>query len=60
MNSPAGIEGLLTALAWVGVLILILRAGMKTRKRSVRILAFGMGIMLTAVMLWNTVVFFRF
>jgi hypothetical protein len=60
MNSSSGAEALFTAIVWVGVLILIFRAGAKTNRRRVRILAFVIGIVLTCMILWNTVVVLRF
>jgi hypothetical protein len=59
MSSSSGIQGLLAALVWL-VLILIFRAGLKSRRRSVRILAFAIGTILAAVMLWNTAVVLKF
>jgi hypothetical protein len=60
MSSSSGLESVLAALVWLAVLILIFRAGHKSRRRSVRILAFAIGAMLAAVMLWNTAVVLKF
>jgi hypothetical protein len=60
MNSSSGIQDLLATLVWLAVLILIFRAGLKSRRRSVRLLAFAIGAMLAAVMLWNTAVVLKF
>jgi hypothetical protein len=60
MNSLSGIEVVFTVLVWVAVLILTLRVAMKTHRLSVRILAFALGVFLTAVVLWNTAIALRF
>ena len=50
----------MATLVWLAVLILIFRAGFKSRRRTLRILAFAIGTILAAVILWNTFVVLKF
>ncbi len=54
MNSTFDLVGLLVAAAWVGLLLLVFRLAWRARMRAVRMLLYALGLLMLAVMLWNT------
>jgi hypothetical protein len=51
MNSSFDLVGLVV---WVGLLLLMFRLAWRARRRVVRILLFALGLLMLAVMIWNT------
>jgi uncharacterized membrane protein YwaF len=54
MDSSSNFEVSLTAIVLLAVLVLVIRAAIKTRRRRRRAILLAFAILLSAVMLWNT------
>jgi hypothetical protein len=54
MNRAFDLVGLLAAAAWVGLLLLVFRLAWSARTRAVRALLFVLGLLMMAMLLWNT------